>query len=260
MVVGLGVVVGWFFSTWAVGIVSQVFTIFLTIIILIAMIVLSPVILLILWVFPSIWDALSQMFNSPALQALKNLLSQIGSQLQDIPAWVIIVIKTAAPIILGLVLIGVVAVIYFSNRWRQSRPRLIGEEHELEAGSSSIMNLPVFSLDRLRRRLFGRGNLLAATRIRWIYAQLMRLSSELGRPRLPSVTPREFLPHLGSIFPEDQDFLASITEAYIKVRYGEYPETSSEVEEVVQGWDELREHAKKIKAEIKKEQAGLRPK
>jgi len=78
--------------------------------------------------------------------------------------------------------------------------------------------------------------LLAAARIRRIYARLLRLSARLGTSRPAARTPLEFLPNLRALFPELPIELDTITQAYLRVRYGELPETIEEVRGVEQAW------------------------
>ncbi len=81
---------------------------------------------------------------------------------------------------------------------------------------------------------------IAAARIRQIYAGLLRLSARLGESRAPSDTPLEFMENLERVFPTSQVELATITHAYLRVRYGELPETSGQVEEVESAWERVR--------------------
>ena len=77
---------------------------------------------------------------------------------------------------------------------------------------------------------------LAAARIRRIYAHLMHLSERLNQPRPASRTPLEFLPNLEALFPGFKGELGLITEAYLKIRYGDFPESTDEVEMVERAW------------------------
>jgi hypothetical protein len=81
--------------------------------------------------------------------------------------------------------------------------------------------------------------LLAAARIRRIYARLMRLSARLGTTRPAARTPLEFLPDLQRLFPELPVELEAITQAYVRVRYGELPETIEEVQRVKHAWGRI---------------------
>jgi len=81
--------------------------------------------------------------------------------------------------------------------------------------------------------------LLAAARIRRIYARLMKLSARLGTSRPVARTPLEFLPDLQTLFPELPVELNVITQAYLRVRYGELPETIDEVQRVEHAWAQI---------------------
>ncbi len=81
--------------------------------------------------------------------------------------------------------------------------------------------------------------LLAAARIRRIYARLMKLSTRLGMSRPAARTPLEFLPNLQTLFPELPIELDTITQAYLRVRYGELPETIEEVQRVEHAWAQI---------------------
>lgn len=94
-------------------------------------------------------------------------------------------------------------------------------------------------------------NYLAAARIRRIYARLLDLSAKLEQPRPASCTPLEFLPRLDGVFPGLSGELRTITNAYLRVRYGELSETLQEVEEVEQAWQHLANEGRTQLAEKK---------
>jgi hypothetical protein len=81
---------------------------------------------------------------------------------------------------------------------------------------------------------------LAAAKVRQIYRQLLRESAKLGKSRKDAETPLEFLPELEAVFPGCREALELITRAYLRVRYGEYPETRGEVDEVELAWRRVR--------------------
>ena len=58
--------------------------------------------------------------------------------------------------------------------------------------------------------------------------------------RPESQTPLEFLAPLGQVFPGLSHELVAITHAYVRVRYGELPETPQELEIVEQAWSRLQ--------------------
>ncbi len=88
---------------------------------------------------------------------------------------------------------------------------------------------------------------VVAARIRRIYALLLELCAQLGRPRLPSKTPLEYLPEMGELFSALIADLELITQAYVRVRYGEIPETAGEIEAVEAAWKRINEEGQQLK-------------
>jgi hypothetical protein len=80
----------------------------------------------------------------------------------------------------------------------------------------------------------------AAARIRQIYTDLMEVAASSGYPRLEAQTPLEYLPVLRKAFNTQHAELASITQAYLQVRYGELPESRADVEMIEQAWRILK--------------------
>ena len=101
--------------------------------------------------------------------------------------------------------------------------------------------------------LHKRARLRAAQRIRQVYADLMDLCAELGKPRPEAVTPLEFLPDLFHCFPTHEDHLKLITQAYIRVRYGELPEDLQEVQGIEEAWKLFQKTGKEMLARQKRE-------
>jgi hypothetical protein len=75
----------------------------------------------------------------------------------------------------------------------------------------------------------------------------MDLCEELNCPRPASTTPYEFLPDLGELFTTQTEDLRLITEAYVRVRYGEFPESNAEIELVESAWQHLQEEGQRLK-------------
>ena len=76
---------------------------------------------------------------------------------------------------------------------------------------------------------------------------MLDLSAELDSPRAVGQTPLEFLPELGELFTDLNSDLEVITDAYIKIRYGNYPENQDEVEAVESSWQRIATEGKRIK-------------
>jgi len=78
----------------------------------------------------------------------------------------------------------------------------------------------------------------------------MRLCERLGKPRLPMETPLEFLPKLEALFQGHESQARLITRAYVRVRYGEYPEALEEVREVQRAWEVLKREGRRLRREL----------
>jgi len=146
--------------------------------------------------------------------------------------------------------IGVFAIIaivlYVLRRFRSDSAARASrdEDHISIAGSlsdylSTIQNRARQAFEGVTR-MNPAARLIAAARIRMIYSRLLKLSAQLGEPRAPAVTPIEFMKSLEKIFPAARDEFEIITHAYLRVRYGELPETRSQVEEVESAWKVIR--------------------
>lgn len=91
----------------------------------------------------------------------------------------------------------------------------------------------------------------AAARIRQIYADFLDLCQDLGHPRPQPETPFEFQASLqGQIFQGTWLELTLITQAYVKVRYGELPEDQREMDAIEAAWKHLAEEGERMKREL----------
>ena len=141
----------------------------------------------------------------------------------------------------------------FSRRRRLSRTEvesMLGEGDFLRMLRDRFRNQMQAAAGEMLSRLQPRQRQQAAARVRQIYADLMLICQELGRPRPPSSTPLEFLPELKSLFPSQGPQLELVTAAYVRVRYGELPETQQEVDALEKAWARIQEVAQQIKANI----------
>ena len=148
----------------------------------------------------------------------------------------------------------------------QSRPG----KTEVE-GNLSDVEVETGTLDRLRdalrrgisritegleqvMRLRTTRGMFAALRIRRIYARLMDLSTRLDRPRPAAKTPVEFLPTLEALFPALKGEIHLITMAYLRVRYGDMPESDEDMDQIETAWRSVSAQG----AEILREQKARR--
>ncbi len=85
----------------------------------------------------------------------------------------------------------------------------------------------------------------AAERIRQLYADFVEACARQGVARPPAVTPWEFVPLTESILPASRQDVRLLTEAYVRVRYGELPETEAEIRGVEAAWKRVQEALQK---------------
>lgn len=170
-------------------------------------------------------------------------------------------IALAKPITLWGIIIVVGLVLLAGLSWRMWSERSL----DLEQGESLLDGQDL--LDRLRRRFrkgmqqVGKGlhrvrlspaeQLLAAARVRWIYSRLMNLCSDLDKPRHPAMTPLEFLPALQQIFPELAVEVQEITQAYVRVRYGQAIETNEELAVLTSDWQRVEQQGNQLRKKHK---------
>lgn len=242
--VGFGVFAAGPFSTWISGFliaaeryVSAVLKVILT-----------PIINFLGIIFAWLWS----LFATPPVQdptaeevleeGLEGPLTQVQTFATD-PEFAALLSRIGT--VIGILLI--VAFVYFAiRRFRQeSKPRSLGDEDAISIAGSLSDYLK--GIQARAKQVFEgmsglnpAARLLAAARIRIIYARLLRLSARLGEPREPAVTPIEFLAILEKVFPASRDELECITNAYLRVRYGELPETRDQIEEVESAWGVVR--------------------
>lgn len=225
------------------GVIFQVFA--FTIMVLITPIIYLLVFLVHRFRFPS--DAALRLLS--ALEQLRTTLMQLAGRFAlrlDFLRW----LANLKPLVLwsiGVVL-ALLVVAGLTRWWIKERARYADERQSL-LDSGDLLRLLGRSL-RNRLLQIGQGlaelarlrygqRLLAAARIRRIYAELMDLSEDLNAPRAEAQTPLEFLPTLINVFPGLEIELNTITQAYLRVRYGELPETRAEVVEVETAWDRI---------------------
>jgi hypothetical protein len=75
--------------------------------------------------------------------------------------------------------------------------------------------------------------------IRALYRSLLRWAARQGVARVPSQTPLENLVLLEQGFPEQQDDLKQITEAYLLARYSQKPTSQEEFHRVKKAWQRI---------------------
>ncbi|MGA9348272.1 MAG: DUF4129 domain-containing protein [Anaerolineae bacterium] len=150
---------------------------------------------------------------------------------------------------LGFTVAGILAALALTLRQRLDKQRRSDEVRESLWSSAVFAKGMLSSLrdrwDRLRDLAglvgrFGPGlRLYAAVSIRKIYANMARLAASQGFPRQPAQTPYEYMPALGLAFPDCQAEATVITEAYVRVHYGELPESIRELQRIRECWRQI---------------------
>lgn len=242
-IVAAGLLLGWLASGFAGELIGRALLLLLGLIGLLLVLLLFPLLNLVVTLIGFILQQLASRFDTNFLQNMQQSLTG----LQAFAAQIIERIRPTlhlARILVPLVVLGaVVALVLVWLRLREIDLRATPE--------ADTAGLPPGSLLAALRRLVRRGmgirapvypaRLIAAVRIRRVYADLERLCKRLGEPRAVSLTPNEFLPRAGQVFPGREADLALITGAYVRVRYGEYPESGEEVEAVIRAWRAVRQ-------------------
>ena len=143
------------------------------------------------------------------------------------------------------VLLGVIAVVLLVIFWTVNRHRqrqALGRQEERESVWSAGDVTPDLigalrgGLQKIKDGLAGLGqpgvDQYSLSSVRRIYASMVRLATSAGYPREKSVTPYEYLSGLCETFPGNEEVVQTITEAYIKVHYGEVPFSKEELARV----------------------------
>jgi hypothetical protein len=249
---GLGLLAAGPMSVWVGGLLSIVgsfvFRLFKTI--------LTPIIyvfsIALGWILGLIDRLPDEVFDPAAVDALEEGMSSLPEiQAVVFGPQVASFLSTLITVVGVVILIWIV--LYTVRKFKSESLARIPEEGERIPLSGSISDyLRTLLQGRAKRAIEGISRLnpaerfIAAARIRRIYASLLKLSARLGEPRSPSDTPLEFMETLEKIFLDSQEELATITHAYLRVRYGELPEKRGQIEEVESAWELVRKRGRPV--------------
>ena len=135
---------------------------------------------------------------------------------------------------------GILLAMALSLNNMQRRARLRGNETR----ESVPMSLNLNPFRRLRDWL-NKPELSAddsdAASIKRIYASLVKLAARRGFPRRDAETPYEFIGDLRETLPSALAEERAITEAYVRVHYGEQTPAPGEVAQVREAWKKVRD-------------------
>jgi flagellar basal body-associated protein FliL len=241
----VAIILGWLLITPAKFVVSQGLFVVLLVIILAAVVVAAPV-FLVLWlltpwltrIYEQGWVEMSRIqVPETAPEFEEGKLAQV---VETAPNWLITALIIAGILLISAIVIAILVLL----RKRQDKMGLELDEDIETVPSRWLRWLPI--LRRGNRPMAKTARLLAAARIRRMYAELMTFSTRLGKPRPAAQTPLEYLPTLESLFPQQAYELDNLTRAYLKVRYGELPESHEELELLEGQWRILRQEAEHL--------------
>ncbi|MEZ4641951.1 MAG: DUF4129 domain-containing protein [Chloroflexota bacterium] len=146
--------------------------------------------------------------------------------------------------LLGFLILLFVLVIFALGRfYRRQRLELAGGRFSRGIGGQ-VEHLEPREKAGLGQRILQRLGLLrnwqTAVSIRRIYYQMEQAATAVGYPRGDSLTPYEYLSLLQQTWPDHGAETRLITEAFVRIRYGEYPETEAEFTEIENAWQRLK--------------------
>ncbi|MEM7335959.1 MAG: DUF4129 domain-containing protein, partial [Chloroflexota bacterium] len=141
-------------------------------------------------------------------------------------------------ILLFLLVIGVA--IWLVQRYRGNRNKAKDGRFDRTVGGLFSNNIPSRSAKDNDAKKSRKPDWRAALTIRRIYAQMSQLAADLDTPREKNETPYEFLSRLATLWPNHENEVSLITQAFVKVRYGELPENQEEFEAIKHAWELLK--------------------
>jgi hypothetical protein len=153
----------------------------------------------------------------------------------------------ASPLLRGVligfgVLIALALIALFFARTLDAMRRDEPEETEPEpldlAPSAPRLRMPGWW--GLARRYGLSRRLLAAVSVQNLYANVGRLARRRGFPRPPATPPDAYLPMLEQAFPGHAPALARLTDAYMRVHYGDAPASPAELAALRTDYEQLR--------------------
>lgn len=155
----------------------------------------------------------------------------------DIPA--LFVLNNGLKVLVILLMLLLVVLVTFAlTRLYGQTAVAEAEGHRLTKAGEDSQNKPGLGQRLLSRLGFLRQWRLAAS-IRRIYQEMVKSAAAVGYPRLEAETPYEYLHTLAKAWPDHQEETRLLTEAFVKIRYGELPETKEELDMIIAAWERL---------------------
>jgi hypothetical protein len=270
LIVVTGIMVG--LALLAGGIATEYFTSIVVVLALVATqillilmgILVSPILLVVLLLSPGLLERLKSLIDFSEMQSglsrVVNFLLQVLTGLSQLLRSVydgFISLQRLKPYLLwGILFLAFVYLLRILGRhWRSPWTwRSEQEDRQFAMETSDLLQHMRDGFRRGTHRIaaaiqqlrYGR-RWLAAAKIRRIYVQLMKMCEDLGFPRPVNQTPHEFLPTLERYMPTHIDDLVRITDAYVRIRYGEFPEHREDIVAFAAAWRRIREQGEMLR-------------
>ncbi len=259
--VGVSFLAGRFADLYLDELLLKAFSFLFYAVLIASLIALAPLLLLIVFIMEKLLENFEFSLEGSPMEGVQDILQDITQEQAKSSVLIETLLKYSKVIIFAVLLLIIVITAVIILRKTLLEQKFNGEDEHSKSNSDKKKNAFQDFLEKLRQpqNLIDLRRLIGAARIRRTYARLMNLCSRLGKARPASKTPLEFLPSAQQLFEQEQGELALITNAYIKIRYGELPENDEEVQAVEAAWDKI-EAAGKIKLAEQKKIAKKRAK
>jgi hypothetical protein len=230
------------FNDFIVALIVQALITILIAIMMVGITILSPVLAIVLEAAYKIGQKLMpEVFSQQQeAQIIQESIDEVATMGEESLHMVGELLKENVHVIMIAILIVSVIVLILLLKWKPWTRRIIGENLSTDS-TQKVSLLPVAQQHKThrRRRWLDPNQLIGAARIRRTYVNLMNLCTKLEHQRPEAVTPLEFIPEMETLFKGQNHNLMTITQGYIKIRYGELPEDQEAVEHVIQAWKEI---------------------
>ena len=205
----------------------------------ILLLVLSPLISLLRYLY-LLWSSLGVEGPTEAepltLELFEPNVDQLLLDVGDSQVTFFLWLNRAAVVIFILL---VLAVVYVGLRRYFYHRNMSFDSGELTGPLPAVTDAGLRLDNRLFQRLRRWRRWRAAATVRQLYRSMCAEAAARGFPRNLSQTPYEYLATLSEVWPAAQDDVRLITGAYVRVRYGEVPESPEELDGLRSAWQRL---------------------
>lgn len=170
-----------------------------------------------------------------------NLLSDVEATVLPTPAATSEAVSSdfTGKVVTTVVMLGLIVLVGLAlGRVYQRATFAARQSARSRAGESAEDDAPGLGR-RVLERLGLLGQWRTAASIRRIYRLMCRAAAAAGYPRLEVETPFEYLPTVSRVWPDYHTEVRLITEAFVRARYGEVPETREELDMIRAAWRRL---------------------